>query len=94
MDILRLLPFYLLTYFFSFFHCFKVFFLTKKLFTFYFYVITVLLCFLLISVLRKQRGMRTFPQNETLAVASWDTLENGTFEWIPDPRVLIREVRA
>ena len=26
------------------------------------------------------------------AVAHWDTLENGTFGWIPDPRVLIREV--
>ena len=31
----------------------------------------------------------TFPQNETLAVACWDTLENGTLEWLPDPRLLV-----
>ena len=41
---------------------------------------------------RKQRGISTFPQNETLPVAYLDTLENGTFEWIPDPRALVREV--
>ena len=34
----------------------------------------------------------TFPLNETLAVACWDTLVYWTFEWVPDPRLLIREV--
>ena len=32
------------------------------------------------------------PQNETLAVACWITFVSGTFERIPDPRLLIREV--
>ena len=41
-----------------------------------------------VLVLRKQHGI----QNETLAGACWDTLENWTFEWIPDPRVLIGEI--
>ena len=39
-----------------------------------------------------ERNKHTSHKNETLAVAHLDTLENGTFEWIPDPRVLIREV--
>ena len=34
----------------------------------------------------------TFPPNETLAVACWDTLVYGTFKWIPDPRLLSRKV--
>ena len=37
---------------------------------------------------REHRGICTFPKNEALAVACLDTLDNGTFEWIPDPRVL------
>ena len=38
------------------------------------------------------KPMSTFPQNETLAVACWDTLVHGTAKCIPDPRLLIREV--
>ena len=43
-------------------------------------------------VLREQCGISTFPQNETLTGACWDTLENWTFEWVPDPQVPIWEV--
>ena len=38
------------------------------------------------------KPMSTSLQNEILAVAFWDTLVFVTFEWLPDPRLLIRDV--